>query len=50
MDPNARNTELELRVKVMEVDMRVAKQRVDGYRAIIKGFMPVSLFFSLFLF
>ena len=49
MGPNARNTELELRVKVMEVDTRVAEQRVDGYRAIIEGFTPVSLFFVVFV-
>ena len=48
MDPNAHNTELELRMKVMEVGTRVAEQRADGYCAIIEGFTPVSLFFSLF--
>ena len=50
MDPNTRNTELELRVKVMEVNTRVAEQRADGYRAIIEGFTLVSLFFFFLVF
>ena len=50
MDANTHNMALELCVKVMEVDMRAAKQCTDGYCAIIKSFMLVSLFFLLFWF
>ena len=48
MDPNTCNTELELHLKVMEVNTRVAKQRADGYHTIIDSFTPVSLFFCCF--
>ena len=49
MDANTHNTALELRVKVMEVDTRAAKQCADDYHAIIESFTLVSLFFVVFI-